>query len=83
MEDGRSIIREICGLTRGETFASDFRLKYQSRRASVRIMSNIAEGNESQTESLFIRYLEIAKGLCGEVRSQLYVASDQQYIAET
>ena len=46
-------------------------------------MSNIAEGYESQTESVFIRHLGIAKGSAGEVRSQLYVALDQNYITET
>jgi four helix bundle protein len=45
-------------------------------------MSNVAEGYESQTENVFIRHLGIAKGSCGEVRSQLYVALDQQYITE-
>ena len=43
-------------------------------------MSNVAEGYESQTESIFIRHLGIAKGSAGEVRSQLYVALDQNYI---
>jgi four helix bundle protein len=45
-------------------------------------MSNIAEGYESQTESVFIRHLGIAKGSACEVRSQLYVALDQNYITE-
>jgi four helix bundle protein len=46
-------------------------------------MSNIAEGYESQTNRVFIRHLGIAKGSTGEVRSQLYVALDQEYISET
>jgi four helix bundle protein len=46
-------------------------------------MSNIAEGFESRTSGSFIRYLSIAKGSAGELRSQLYVARDQEYISST
>jgi len=44
-------------------------------------MSNIAEGFESQTQALFIKYLGIAKASAGEVRSQLYIASDLGYLS--
>ncbi len=64
---------------RGE-FAKDFGLKDQIRRASVSVMSNIAEGFESHTQSLFINYLGRAKASAGEVRSQLYIALDKGYI---
>lgn len=63
-----------------DTFARDFGLRDQMRRASVSIMSNIAEGFESQTQVLFIRYLGHAKGSAGELRAQLYVAVEQEYI---
>jgi four helix bundle protein len=79
---GREIVRQIYDLTRCKVFATDFGLKDQLRRASVSVISNIAEGYESQTESIFIRHLGIAKGSCGEVRSQLYVACDQKYISK-
>lgn len=60
------------------TFARDFGLRDQMRRAAVSIMSNIAEGFESQTQALFIQYLNRAKGSSGELRAQLYIA--QEYI---
>lgn len=63
-------------------FARDFGLRDQMRRAAVSIMSNIAEGFESQTQSMFIQYLGRAKGSAGEVRAQLYIAKDQGYLAE-
>ncbi len=62
-------------------FARDFGLRDQMRRAAVSIMSNIAEGFESQTQSMFIQYLGRAKGSAGEVRAQLYIAKDQGYIS--
>lgn len=52
----------------------------QKRRASISIMSNIAEGFERGSNTEFIQYLFIAKGSCGEVRAQLTIASDQKYI---
>lgn len=61
-------------------FARDFGLRDQMRRAAVSIMSNIAEGFESQTQSLFIQYLGRAKASAGEVRAQLYIAREQDYL---
>jgi four helix bundle protein len=63
-------------------FSRDFGLRDQMRRAAVSIMSNIAEGFESQTQSIFIKYLGHAKGSAGEVRAQLYIAKDQGYLTE-
>ena len=63
-------------------FNRDFGLRDQIRRASVSVMSNIAEGFESRTDIQFINFLGMAKASAGEVRAQLYVAFDQQYITE-
>jgi len=64
------------------SFSKDFGLRDQMRRAAVSIMSNIAEGFESQTQAMFIQYLARAKGSAGEVRAQLYIARDQGYISD-
>lgn len=63
-------------------FSRDFGLHDQMRRASVSIMSNIAEGFESQTQAMFIKYLGFAKGSAGELRAQLHIAKDQGYISQ-
>ena len=52
----------------------------QIQRATVSVMSNIAEGFESGTKQGFLNYLYIAKASAGEVRAQLYAASDIGYI---
>ena len=44
------------------------------------IMSNVAEGFERGTNPEFARYLDIAKGSCGEVRSLYHVAEDLGYL---
>jgi four helix bundle protein len=52
----------------------------QIQRASISIMSNIAEGFESGTQDKMLNYLYIAKGSAGEVRAQLYAAKDVKYL---
>ena len=61
-------------------FSSDKGLVDQIRRAAVSVMSNIAEGFDRATKFELINYFYIAKGSCGEVRSQLYIALDNKYI---
>ena len=77
---GRGLTREIYALTKQGAFMKDFGLRDQIQRACISIMSNIAEGCERGSDQEFKRYLIIAKGSAGEVRAQLYVALDQQYI---
>jgi len=51
----------------------DYGFRDQIQRAAVSIMNDIAEGSESGSDPLFIRYLKIAKASCGEVRSMLFL----------
>jgi len=69
--------------TKQSAFHKDFGLREQIRRAAVSTLSNIAEGFERGTRKEFVRFLNIAKGSNGEVRSQLQVAFDQNYIKES
>jgi four helix bundle protein len=76
----RELTREIYRISGSGQFARDFALGNQIRKASVSIMSNVAEGFERDGNSELRNFLSIAKGSAGEVRSQLYVALDQNYI---
>jgi four helix bundle protein len=82
-QKARVLTKEIYDISKIREFASDFGLRDQIRRASVSAMSNIAEGFERGGDNEFIQFLSLAKGSCGEVRSQLYVALDQGYITPT
>ena len=64
------------------SFGRDFALRDQIRRAAISIVSNIAEGYERDGDKEFIQFLFMAKGSCGEVRSQLYLALDCAYITQ-
>lgn len=78
-KEARRLTGEIYRLTKDSKFSKDFDLSRQIQSATVSIMSNIAEGFERGGNPEFIQFLYIAKGSCGEVRSQLYVALDQSY----
>ena len=58
----------------------DFSFKDQIQRAAVSIPSNISEGFERQTNKEFIQFLYIAKGSCGELRTQVYLGYQLKYI---
>ncbi len=79
-QKARSLTQEIYEVTKTESFARDFALRDQIRRASASIMSNIAEGFERGGNKEFIQFLYVAKGSASEVRSHLYAALDQGYI---
>lgn len=79
-KEARNLTKKMYDITKIGQFAKDYGLTDQIRRASVSIMSNISEGFERGGNQEFIQFLYIAKGSCGEVRTQLYVALDQGYI---
>jgi four helix bundle protein len=81
-QKARELTRGIYSVTRRDEFSKDFALKDQIRRAAISITSNIAEGFERDGTREFIQFLSHAKGSCGEVRSQLYIALDAGYLNE-
>jgi four helix bundle protein len=78
----RELVKSIYVITAQAKFQKDFSLINQIQRSSISIMSNIAEGFERKGNKEFIHFLYIAKGSCGELRSQLYIALDLDYITQ-
>lgn len=81
-KDARTFSKRIYELSLIDKFSQDFRLCSQIRTAAGSIMDNIAEGFERNGNGEFKQFLYIAKGSCGETRSQLYRAFDYGYISE-
>ena len=77
----RELTRQVYQVTATGAFARDFGLRDQIRRASVSIMSNIAEGFERDGNVEFRQFLAMAKGSTGEVKAQLYVALDAGFLS--
>ena len=78
-QDARILVRDVYTLTEP---LKDWSFKDQIRRAAVSVMNNIAEGSESGSDANFTKFLNIAKGSCGEVRSMLYLMKDLFQIEE-
>ena len=76
----REFCKDIFRITSYTQFSKDYRFKDQIRSSSGSIMDNIAEGFERDGNKEFIQFLTIAKGSCGESRSQLHRSFDYQYI---
>jgi four helix bundle protein len=80
-QKARKLTADIYRVTSEGSFARDFGLKDQIRRAAVSSMSNLAEGFERGRPAEFHQFLSIAKASCAELRAQLYVALDVGYIS--
>jgi four helix bundle protein len=78
----RALTGLIYNVTGIGNFSRDFALRDQLRRASISIVSNIAEGFERDGDKEFIQFLSMAKGSCGEVRARLYLALDRDYFTQ-
>lgn len=72
----------IYRLTDSGKISQDFGLKDQMRRAAVSICSNIAAGDERDTNKESVRFLYIAKGSLAELITQLEIAHEINYITE-
>ena len=81
-QKARDFSREVFFVSKKGEFSKEYRLCSQIRTSSGSIMDNIAEGFERNGNGEFKQFLYIAKGSCGESRSQLYRAFDYGYISE-
>jgi four helix bundle protein len=76
----RKLCKDVYTITETSDFYKDSRFVQQIRASSGSVMDNIAEGFERDGNKEFINFLYIAKGSCGEVRSQIIRASDVGFI---
>jgi four helix bundle protein len=60
----------------------DFGLRDQIRRSAVSIPSNIAEGDERDTDKESVRFFHIAKGSLAELRTQVQIAYEIGHLSK-
>lgn len=82
-QEARKLNIKVGKLIDDDKLRRNFRLVNQIEGSSGSIMDNIAEGFERSGNREFIQFLYIAKGSCGELRSQLYRCIDRNYITQT
>jgi four helix bundle protein len=73
---------KIYELVETNLLAKDYRAKDQLIGAAISISNNIAEGFEYNSNRQFIKYLAIAKGSAGELRSQLFLTYGSNKISK-
>lgn len=76
-QKGRELVVNIY---RAFSNSKDFGFRDQIQRASVSVITNIAEGFERRTNADFKHFLYMAKASNAEVRSLLIIARDLNYI---
>ena len=81
-QKARELTKAVYGITSTGKFGKDYILKDQMRKAAVSTVSNIAEGFERDGRKEFINFLSMAKASAGELRAQLYIAFDLEYISQ-
>ena len=81
-QKSRELAKQIYEITKQGEFKYDTRFVQQIRAAAGSVSDNIAEGFERQGNKEFKNFLFIAKGSCGELRSQLNRALDVGFINE-
>ena len=79
-QKGIALVKEVYSLTRDGPLSRDYGLRDQLQRAAVSIPTNIAEGFERSSTKEYVRFLYIAKGSAGELRSLLRVAFEIGYL---
>lgn len=82
-QDARKFTNKIYKLTNKFPKEELYGLTSQIRRATVSIMSNIAEGFDRRSDKELSNFLSMSRGSSSEVQNDLYIALDLKYISQT
>jgi four helix bundle protein len=74
----RTLAVQVC---RALKDCRDFGFRDQITRSAVSVPSNVAEGAERNTKPEFVQFLGYAKGSLAELRTQLTIARDLEYLS--
>ena len=67
-------------ITANGIISRDYGLKDQIQRSAVSIASNIAEGDERDTDKDSVRFFYMAKGSLAELQTQIQIAFEIDYM---
>lgn len=81
-KDSIELATEIYNLTNQYPKSEMYGITSQIRRSVVSISSNIAEGAGRQSQKEFVQFLNIAKGSCYELETQLFISKNIKYLSE-
>lgn len=79
---GKDLAVTVYKLTAAAPFDRDFGLRDQMRRAAVSIPSNVAEGDERNTDREAVKFFYVSKGSAAELLTQLEIAAEIGYITQ-
>jgi four helix bundle protein len=77
---GKALAVEVYKLTAQGQVTCDFSLVDQLRRSAVSVPSNIAEGDERDSDKDSVRFFNMAKGSLAELTTQLKIAKEVGYL---
>jgi four helix bundle protein len=81
-QQSKDLAVNIYKLTEEGAFIKDYGLKDQMRRASISVPSNIAEGDNLDTDKQSVRHFYIARGSIAELRTQLIIGKEVGYLTD-
>ncbi|WP_309384933.1 four helix bundle protein [Cerasicoccus frondis] len=81
-QKARVLTRDVYAVTSNGVAAKDFGLRDQIQRSAVSVMSNIAEGFGRGGNREFSQFLHVARASLAELKSQLYVMLDVNYMEQ-
>ncbi len=82
-QKSKDLAVEVYRLSTEKPFDKDFGFKDQIRRSAISVPSNIAEGDERETDKDAVRFFFFAKGSLAELSTQLQIAYEIDYLTET
>lgn len=81
-QEAKKLAVMIYSITDKDPISRDFSFRVQVRRSAISIASNIAEGNDRETDREFVRFLYIAKGSSAELLTQIEIGREIGYFKE-
>jgi len=79
-QKSKDLAVQIYKISNDGKLSKDFGLRDQMRRSAVSVPSNIAEGDERDTDRESVRFFYVAKGSLAELRTQLQIAHEIGYL---